>query len=605
MKRWFDDPYKQQLLEQRIAPSLGTKKRKPTGQPDAMLKTDRLTHSENDRRNRSFPSRLSNEATCNKESMGSYRQQPLQSKESDSNSSCDIQMYFKPFHEKFQRNSTSPVTPNHEEESLSCSSTENDEQRVITSIKEKHLQQHTPFNVAHVTNEIRQYKLCMKEKDDKISQLELYLSRSKDIIRQLIVESEMKHRIESRKWLDEQSMRLGKLLVTRQGTGIKEYWEPGSCFRETERKLEALRERMEVLDAESIGNTDDGDSDDLSYSFIKQENEAILARRRSVLMEEEKQLLLERKSLENEKLSMMQELRRQREESLSRFSNFVVLNHQYLLVKLVGKGGFSEVFKAYDLNEFRWVACKIHQLNNYWTEEQKSNYIRHTTREYEIHKTLQHPRVVRLYDVFEIDENSFCTVLEYCDGSDLDTYLKAKGSLEENEAKLIISQVLSGLLYLNNLPRKVIHYDLKPANILFKEGEVRIADFGLCKVIDSVRGDRNDTTELTSQGAGTYWYLPPECFASDDSVPQICPKVDIWSVGVILYQMLYGKKPFGHGLSQQQLVQQGLVYGCPLEFPDHPNISEQAKNFIRECLTCPVDLRLDIHQAAFHNYLRS
>ncbi|GJD10397.1 Serine/threonine-protein kinase TOUSLED [Galdieria sulphuraria] len=605
MKGWFDDPYKQQLLEQRIAPSHGAKKRKPAEQTDAMLRNNRLATSENNRRNRSFSSCPFNEVACNKDSNGSYKQQPSRSKESDSNSSCDIQMYFKPFQENLQRDSTSPVTPNHEEESWSFSSIENDEHQLVTrKIDEDHERQQTSLVVAELINEIQQYKQCMKEKDNKISQLETYLSRSKDFIRQLILESETKKRIESKKWLDEQSMRLGRLMLTRQGTGIKEYWEPGSCFRETERRLEALRERMEVLDAEFIENRDNENSNSSSCRFIGQENEAILARRRSILLEEEKQLLLERRTLENERLSMMQELRRQREESASRFSNFIVLSHQYLLVKLVGKGGFSEVFKAFDLNEFRWVACKIHQLNHYWTEEQKSNYIRHTTREYEIHKTLEHPRVVKLYDVFEIDENSFCTVLEYCDGSDLDTYLKAKGSLEENEAKLIICQVLSGLLYLNNQPKKIIHYDLKPANILFKDGKVRIADFGLCKVIDAV-GDRNETTELTSQGAGTYWYLPPECFASDDDVPQICPKVDIWSVGVILYQMLYGKKPFGHGLSQQQLVQQGLVHGCPLVFPDHPNISEQGKNFIRRCLTCRVDLRLDVHQAAFHEYLRS
>ena len=80
--------------------------------------------------------------------------------------------------------------------------------------------------------------------------------------------------------------------------------------------------------------------------------------------------------------------------------------------------------KGFDLKEQRYVACKIHQLNKDWKDDKKANYIKHALREYNIHKNLQHPRIVQLFDVFEIDANSFCTVLEYCDGHDLDFYLK-------------------------------------------------------------------------------------------------------------------------------------------------------------------------------------
>lgn len=147
----------------------------------------------------------------------------------------------------------------------------------------------------------------------------------------------------------------------------------------------------------------------------------------------------------------------------------------------------------------RWVACKIHQLHIHWSEDKKSNYIRHATREYSIHQVLEHPRVVKLLDVFEIDSNSFCTVLEYCPGSDLDEYLKTQKVLSEREARNIISQVFSGLLYLSQRPKKIIHYDLKPGNILLMEGMVKITDFGLSKEM----GDQDETTfgmELTSQG---------------------------------------------------------------------------------------------------------
>ena len=83
--------------------------------------------------------------------------------------------------------------------------------------------------------------------------------------------------------------------------------------------------------------------------------------------------------------------------------------------------------------------------------------------------------------------------------------------------------MLSALKYLNELDNKIIHFDLKPQNILFNNGEVKIADFGLAKVLE----DQKDNIELTSQGVGTYWYLPPECFEMGKNSPVIDSKVRI------------------------------------------------------------------------------
>ena len=107
---------------------------------------------------------------------------------------------------------------------------------------------------------------------------------------------------------------------------------------------------------------------------------------------------------------------------------------------------------------------------------------------------------------------------------------------------------------MNSGSTTVIHYDLKPGNILFDAaGRVKITDFGLSKKRDmnGVRTLSADTgMELTSQGAGTYWYLPPECFETGPTPPKISSKVDTWSCGVILYQMLFNRRPFGHDQSQ-------------------------------------------------------
>ena len=81
----------------------------------------------------------------------------------------------------------------------------------------------------------------------------------------------------------------------------------------------------------------------------------------------------------------------------------------------------------------------------------------------------------------------------------------------------------------------VVHFDLKPANILFHEGVVKVTDLGICKIIDQ---EEHTKMELTSPGMGTYWYLPPELFQSTKG--SVSEKIDIWSVGVIFYELLYG-----------------------------------------------------------------
>lgn len=142
-----------------------------------------------------------------------------------------------------------------------------------------------------------------------------------------------------------------------------------------------------------------------------------------------------------------------------------------------------------------------------------------------------------LYDVFEIDAHTFATVLQFCNGGDLDALIKEQRTLPEKEARAIIYQVFAGLHYLNSQRQRVIHYDLKPANILFHDGEIKLTDFGLSKQMDE-SADPLSGMELTSQGAGTYWYLPPECFElSKTGPPKICSKVDVWSAGVVFYQV--------------------------------------------------------------------
>ncbi len=110
--------------------------------------------------------------------------------------------------------------------------------------------------------------------------------------------------------------------------------------------------------------------------------------------------------------------------------------------------------------------------------------------------------------------------------------------------------------------------------------------------------------ELTSQGVGTYWYLPPECFEVGDNPPIISTKVDMWSVGVIVYEMLFGEKPFGHGMSQEKILKDNVILNAEeVRFPAKPAISSEAKEFIVGCLMKDCGKRWDVVTAINSNFL--
>jgi tousled-like kinase len=322
---------------------------------------------------------------------------------------------------------------------------------------------------------------------------------------------------------------------------------------------------------------------------------------------QEHDLALEERALQDEKGAHIRALKRVANEDGSRFRSRPILHDRYVLCCLLGKGGFSEVWRAYDIVEFREVAVKIHELDARWPDSKKENYTKHVSREYEIHRNVRHPRIVSLFDVFEIDNNSFATVLESCDGTDLDTLLKVKRRLPERDARAILLQILSGMNYLSHPSpdgsrQGIIHYDLKPGNILFDAvGDAKITDFGLSKIVETA--DPAESMELTSQGAGTYWYLPPECFVVEGNV-RISNKVDVWSIGVIFYQMLYGKRPFGDGQSQDKILTNGTMLNAhTVVFPDQPPVSDEGKEFVRACLTYDQNLRPSMAQICQHAYV--
>eukprot|EP00092_Neocalanus_flemingeri_P012548 GFUD01013524.1.p1 GENE.GFUD01013524.1~~GFUD01013524.1.p1 ORF type:complete len:933 (+),score=190.12 GFUD01013524.1:215-3013(+) len=477
------------------------------------------------------------------------------------------------------------------------------------------------------------------------------ISRCLTVVKELLIEKSSIERKDARTRCMANRLRLGQFVTQRVGASFQENWTDGYAFQELAKKQEEIGQEREEIDkrrkqlskkkpvdketkraAQAANNSGGGGFDQHQVglqngqnseetTFIKPpardaltmqeyyEAEEILRLRQNSLKKDDSEMAIEMEKLERERNLHIRELKRIHNEDQSRYNNHPVLNDRYLLLMLLGKGGFSEVHKGFDLKEQRYVACKIHQLNKDWKDDKKANYIKHALREYNIHKALEHARIVKLWDVFEIDANSFCTVLEYCDGHDLDFHLKQNKIIPERESRSIIMQVVSALKYLNEIKPPIIHYDLKPGNILLTggnviSGDIKITDFGLSKIMDEDNYNPQEGMDLTSQGAGTYWYLPPECFVVGKAPPKISSKVDVWSVGVIFYQCLYGKKPFGHNQSQATILEENTILkATEVQFPNKPTVSAEAKNFIRRCLCYRKDERMDVRLMFQEMYL--
>ncbi|GLH04349.1 Mitogen-activated protein kinase kinase kinase [Gryllus bimaculatus] len=433
-----------------------------------------------------------------------------------------------------------------------------------------------------------------------------HINKCIDVVKKLLKEKSNIEKKEARQKCMQNRLRLGQFVTQRVGATFQENWTDGYAFQELARRQEEITAEREEIDrqkklllkkrpsnsetgrkrsgsqASSQGSTVLHNGTDATFlkpdsvpgAFSWQEYyeaDEILKLRQSALKKEDADLQLEMEKLERERNLHIRELKRIHNEDQSRFNNHPVLNERYLLLMLLGKGGFSEVHKAFDLKEQRYVACKVHQLNKDWKEDKKANYIKHALREYNIHKALDHPRVVKLYD---------------------------HKTIPEREARSIVMQVVSALKYLNEIKPPVIHYDLKPGNILLTEGnvcgEIKITDFGLSKVMDEENYNPDHGMDLTSQGAGTYWYLPPECFVVGKNPPKISSKVDVWSVGVIFYHHLVITN---HRQRYWKRIPSSKQQRCSLLI----SLQSQMK---LSCLAYRKEERIDVFSLARHEYLQ-
>ncbi len=204
------------------------------------------------------------------------------------------------------------------------------------------------------------------------------------------------------------------------------------------------------------------------------------------------------------------------------------LDGRYEIQEIVGIGGMAVVYKAYDNIENKIVAVKI--LKEEYTGNDE--FLRRFINESKAIAVLSHPNVVKVFDVSFGDLIQYI-VMEYIDGITLKEYIEQSGPLSWNEAVHFTLQILRGLQHAHD--KGVVHRDIKPQNIMvLPDGIIKVADFGIARFA------RSEQETITDKAIGSVHYISPEQ-AKGEKTDE---KADIYSVGVMLYEMLTGKLPF-------------------------------------------------------------
>ncbi len=239
------------------------------------------------------------------------------------------------------------------------------------------------------------------------------------------------------------------------------------------------------------------------------------------------------------------------------------ISDRYQIIKSIGEGGMANVYLAYDTILDRNVAIKL--LRGDLASDEK--FVRRFQREALSASSLNHPNIVEVYDVGE-DSGNYYIVMEYIEGKHLKDLLKKRGKLTTSEVVDIMLQITDGMSVAHD--SYIIHRDIKPQNIMILEnGLVKITDFGIAMAMNA--------TQLTQTNSvmGSVHYLPPEQANGKGASLQS----DIYSMGVVMYELLTGKLPF-RGDNAVEIALKHLKEPMPDIKEELPNLPNSICNII-------------------------
>ena len=241
------------------------------------------------------------------------------------------------------------------------------------------------------------------------------------------------------------------------------------------------------------------------------------------------------------------------------------INDRYEVIRSIGEGGMANVYLGHDTILDRNVAIKV--LRGDLATDEK--FVRRFQREALSASSLAHPNIVEMYDVGEDDE-TYYIVMEYVEGKTLKQLLKKRGTLTLSEAIDIMVQLTDGMAHAHD--SYIIHRDLKPQNIMIKDdGQIKITDFGIAMALNA--------TQLTQTNSvmGSVHYLPPE----QASGKGCTIKSDIYSMGIIFYELLTGSLPF-RGDNAVEIALKHMREPIPSVREENPAIPQSIENIIRK-----------------------
>ena len=250
----------------------------------------------------------------------------------------------------------------------------------------------------------------------------------------------------------------------------------------------------------------------------------------------------------------------------------VLLDDRYEILEKIGEGGMAVVYKAFCHRLSRFVAVKIMREEMAADEEFKRRFCAES---YAI-AMLSHPNIVAVYDVSHSDDVEYI-VMELVDGITLKQYMDKRGAISWKEALHFTKQITKALAHAHS--RGIIHRDIKPQNImLLKDGTIKVADFGIAAL-------ENEMQE-SGQAVGSIHYIAPEQARGEN--PDA--RSDIYSLGIVMYEMLTGRKPYtGETIGEIAVKHMSSLPTMPSDIV--PDIPPELERITLKAMSCPINKR--------------